>query len=180
MFPLSPFVAFAAAVLTAGLAFPPAPPVPALSPVHAGLPAPGNPGTMEVPTKILYHGDVLRLKFSTPHAGYLGIKDPGGHFFYLIFPASQAEGRLRPLMDSELFMKQAELALPTDRLTADPYRYGVYENQPVFTRSGTYTLIMGHNLAVDDPSELVVRQVEYRHEKRRQPARRPAADVAAL
>jgi len=77
-----------------------------------------------------------------------------------------AEGNLTPLMDSERFIHISRLQINTARLKADPYIYGVYENQPVFTCSGTYTFILGENLHVDDPSLLSSVQVKYIHRPR--------------
>ncbi len=58
------------------------------------------------------------------------------------------------------------LKISTGQLKADPYTYGVYENQPVFTCDGTYTFILGENLHVDDPALLSKVQVKYVHKPR--------------
>jgi hypothetical protein len=133
-------------------------------------------GKMKLSTEVLYRGDVLEVKFSTPHGANLAIKDPNGKFFYVVFPATDAAPKLVPLVDSKKFVRLNYLRILTDQLKADPYTYGVHENQPVFTKSGTYTLIMGHNLHIDDESELAIVKVKYHHKAR--PATAPQ-DIAA-
>ena len=96
--------------------------------------------------------DTIWLQFNAPHPALLGIINPGGRFFYIVFPAHEAPKTLIPLADSKLFVHMTCLAIPTS-LKADPYQYGITENKPVFTRFGTYTFIMGDNLHTDDPSE---------------------------
>ncbi len=115
---------------------------------------------------IVYKGEAFALNFSTPNAPYLGVIDPNGRFFYVVFPKENAEGKLTPLVDSERFASMKMLKINTGQLKADPYTYGVYENQPVFTCSGTYTFILGENLHVDDPALLSKVQVQYVHRPR--------------
>ncbi len=114
----------------------------------------------------VYKGESFVLRFKTPNAPYLGVIDPKGHFFYLVFPKENAEGKLTPLVDSERFAQMSALNIHTGQLKADPYTYGVYENQPVFTCSGTYTFILGENLHVDDPTLTSSTRVRYLHKPR--------------
>ncbi len=114
----------------------------------------------------LYKDETFRLYFATPHAPYLGIVDPEGRFFYLVFPAETAVGELTPLVESKRFVTLQSLAINTGSLKADPYTYGVYVNQPVFTQSGTYTFMLGENLHVDDPGFLDKVTVRYKHTRR--------------
>ena len=111
----------------------------------------------------VYKGETLDLHFTVPNAPYLGVIDPDGKFFYLVFPAADAVGKLQPLVDSETFAKLSILRISTATLKADPYTYGVYENQAVFTKSGTYRFICGENLHVDDEDEIQVVQIRYKH-----------------
>jgi hypothetical protein len=159
---------------------------PIVDPVAMTIATPAPVGTMSANKREFKRGDVVELQFSTPHAGYFAIRTPDGKFFYVIFPDDQAHDKLVPLVDSRRFATMRSLRLDTGKLTADPYIYGVDENKPVFTKSGTYTLIMGHNLHVDDERELTLLKVKYRHEtakkKLKKKLRRPAArpDVASL
>ncbi|MBL7775743.1 MAG: hypothetical protein JNK89_07045 [Saprospiraceae bacterium] len=120
----------------------------------------------------LYKGETLELEFAAPNAPFLGVVDPSGHFFYIVFPADAAVGALRPLVDSEHFAGLKQLRINTRSLKADPYIYGVYQNQRVFTQSGTYTFILGENLHIDDPEFVDKVSVQYFH------TARPNADVA--
>jgi hypothetical protein len=117
-------------------------------------------------TAILYKGETFHLHFSVPNDPYLGLIDPEGHFFYLVFPAETAVGALTPLIESKYFAVLQTLAINTGSLQADPYTYGVYENQPVFTVTGTYTFILGENLHVDDLGLLEKVTVRYVHTQR--------------
>ena len=120
-------------------------------------------------TATLYKAETFHLHFSVPNAPFLGVIDPQGHFFYLVFPAETAVGALTPLVESKQFTVLQTLAINTGSLQADPYTYGVYENQPVFTVTGTYTFILGENLHVDNLGLLEKVTVRYVHTQR--PAR---------
>lgn len=94
-------------------------------------------------TTTVYKGETFTLHFTTPNPPYLGVIDPKGRFFYIVFPKENSFGNLVPLVDSDRFAAMSSLAICTGELKADPYTYGVYENQPVFTCSGVYTFILG-------------------------------------
>ncbi len=117
-------------------------------------------------TAAVYKGEKFDLSFETPHPVYLGVKDPDGKFFYVIFPAEPGQGKLKPLMDGTQFAKQNSLTINTATLKADPYIYGVLENQPVFTKSGTYSFILGETLHTDDVASVCVVRVFYNDTKR--------------
>ena len=121
---------------------------------------------MWVKVTTLYKDETFRLYFATPNAPYLGIVDPKGRFFYLVFPAETAAGELTPLVESKRFVGLQSLAINTGSLKADPYTYGVYVNQPVFTQSGAYTFVLGENLHVDDRGFLDQVVVRYVHANR--------------
>ncbi|TNE56544.1 MAG: hypothetical protein EP344_12295 [Bacteroidetes bacterium] len=129
------------------------------------LPQPATPA-MWTTTQTVYRGETLELHFSGANAPFLGVVDPTGHFFYVVFPREAAVGKLQPLVDSEAFAGLSELPIPTATFTADPYTYGQYCNQRVFTQSGTYTFITGENLHVDDPAFVEKVTVKYIHEAR--------------
>lgn len=144
---------------------------------HATRPTPspdhletGKSPRMWTKTTTLYKNESLELHFAAPNAPYLGVVDPTGHFFYMVFPKETAEGQLKPLVDSRAFASMTALTINTGTLKADPYIYGVYQNQPVFTQSGTYTFILGENLHVDDPELVHKVSVKYIHKAR------PASD----
>lgn len=142
-----------------------APPIPA--PEHLET---GKSPRMWAKTATLYKNESLELHFAAPNAPYLGVVDPTGHFFYMVFPKETAEGQLKPLVDSRAFASMTALTINTGTLKADPYIYGVYQNEPVFTQSGTYTFILGDNLHVDDPELVHKVSVKYIHKAR------PASD----
>ncbi len=113
-----------------------------------------------------YKNDLIELRFAPPNAPFLGVLDPSGHFFYLVYPAENASGGLRPMAESADFEGLSRLEIAPDSFRADSYQFEVSENQPVFTRSGKYTFILGQNLHVDDPAELDQLVIEYIHQNR--------------
>lgn len=129
---------------------------------------------MRASATTLYKNESFDLRFATPNAPYLGVVDPAGHFFYLVFPAETTVGELKPLVDSKAFSSLGTLQIHTGTLKADPYIYGVYENQQVFTQSGTYTFILGANLHVDDPMLVQKITIKYTHKPR------PVSTTAAV
>jgi hypothetical protein len=114
----------------------------------------------------VYKDESLTLLFSTPHDSRLGVIDPDGNFFYVVYPTDAASGALQPLMDSRKFEWINCLKITTKYFKADPYTYGVYENRAVFTKSGTYRFILGDNLHTDDETLVTFLNIEYRHETR--------------
>ena len=126
----------------------------------------------------LYKGESFELHFTAPNPPYLGVLDPSGHFFYVVFPREAIVGNLKPLVDSEHFASMTSLRISTAALKADPYQDGVYTNQPVFTQSGTYTFILGENLHVDDPDLVHKVSIRYVHGKR--PASSSASTDVAM
>ena len=113
-----------------------------------------------------YKGETIELHFRMPHAQYLGVMDPSGHFFYLVYPSEDAQGDLHPVVTSADFMQMTDFKIVTNWCFADPYTYGVSQNKPVFTQSGKYIFILGENLHVDDPNELERVEIDYLHQNR--------------
>ena len=113
-----------------------------------------------------YRNESFNLHFSESHASTLGVVDPDGKFFYLVFPKACTLGELKPLVCSEEFEGIRQLSISTASLTADPYTYGVLENQPVFTKTGIYRFILGDNLHVDDEFALSIAEITYIHRDR--------------
>jgi hypothetical protein len=111
-------------------------------------------------------GEGFDLNFRTPHPGYLGVLNPQGQFFYLVFPKSDGPVLLQPLVDSDAFAQMSALHINTANLSGDPYTYGVYENQKVFTQSGIYRFVLGENLHVDQEDELCILKIRYHHKRK--------------
>jgi hypothetical protein len=117
-------------------------------------------------TQECFKDETFDLYFTLPHSTTLGVINPDGHFFYLVFPAACTEGNLKPLVTSEAFATMQQLTICPATLKADPYEYGVMENRAVFTKSGTYRFVLGDDLHVDDESGLNIVSVRYKHKKR--------------
>ena len=121
-----------------------------------------NAAKISVDHTLFYEGDTIVLHFSAPNDPYLGVVDPAGHFFYIVFPDNGGLGDLKPYVDSKHFTTLKTMNIHTASFKADPYMYEVDKNQPVFTKSGDYTFIMGQNLHVDDPKMLDHLLVHYK------------------
>jgi hypothetical protein len=129
-----------------------------VSPQHVSIP---NTSKIWVENAIIRGNDTIKLHFSTPNAPFLGVIDPDGHFFYVVFPSENSLGALLPVVESRDFVNKKIMLIAPKTFKADPYRYGVYTNLPVFTKSGKYTFIMGENLHVDDPDLLDKVEMQY-------------------
>ncbi len=136
------------------------------SPACVPTPEPTTLPTLWVDKVECFKDESIELHFALPHATSLGMIDPDGKFFYLVFPAECTIGNLKPLVSSEDFGHLNALTIWPATLKADPYIYGVLENQPVFTKSGVYRFILGDNLHVDDEHSLNMVSVRYKHKKR--------------
>jgi len=124
----------------------------------------------------LYKGETIDLHFEMPHARYLGVVNPDGKFFYVVFPAENAVGNLKPYVTSEQFVHLKSLKINPQTFKADPYIYGIMENQPVFQKSGTYRFVLGENLHTHDESSVAIVHIQYIHAKR--PAEQNTSIVA--
>jgi hypothetical protein len=109
----------------------------------------------------LHKSETLNLHFLGSNPPYLGVINPDGHFFYVVFPSEYSLGALQPVVESKDFVNLKIMRINPQTFKADPYRYGVYTNLPVFTKSGKYTFIMGDNLHVHDPKLLDKVEVQY-------------------
>lgn len=129
---------------------------------------PENPAVESAPKMwancpVLYKGETFNLYFSLPHPQFLGVIDPDGHFFYVVFPDENSTGKLKPLVTSEQFATVNLLTINSSTFKADPYTWGVLENKPVFTKPGTYRFLLGDNLHTDDEDFLTIVKINYRH-----------------
>jgi len=148
---------------------------------HSPLVLPEKPVVESAPKmwancSALYKNELLQLHFSVPHPQFLGVIDPDGHFFYVVFPAENSVGQLKSFVDSERFESLNTLKIKTSTFKADPYTYDVLENKPVFTKSGAYRFLLGDNLHVDDENAVTVLKIKYHHHVRP----RPNTAIAAI
>ena len=86
-------------------------------------------------------GDTVTVRMKTPHAGYLGINDPDGIPFFVIYPGGSL--RKDSAMPSETFENVSTFRLPAD-IKARPWVANRDVPEPVFTRPGTYRLLVGY------------------------------------
>lgn len=115
----------------------------------------------------LYSGDTLVIHFKTPHQGELGINDPDGNFFFVVYEFSMdSANRVFPFMRSDTFKNVSLFHFITDKDKADPWNKAFDENQPVFTKTGSYTITLSETLDTDDGTPVEEEHVFYYNKKR--------------
>ena len=87
-------------------------------------------------------GDTLTVRMLTPHADYLGVDHPDGTLFFIVYPTYGDSTRKYSLIPSESFKTVATFQIPAD-IKAHPRVYGRDSVEPLFTRSGNYTIMLG-------------------------------------
>jgi hypothetical protein len=90
----------------------------------------------------LRRGDSVTLRMRTPHASYLGVDHPDGTLFFIVYPTLGDSTRKYSAMPSESFENVATFRIPAD-IKAHPRVVGREPVEPLFTRSGNYTVMLG-------------------------------------
>lgn len=113
----------------------------------------------------LYKGDILKIKFKTPHAKDLGITTPDGKFFFVIYGGEDIS---KPsLMDWNKFANRDYLEIITNKTRANPWDANIAGNQIIFTKTGKYKIQLSENLETDDGTPVEMETVYYIHEIRK-------------
>ena len=90
--------------------------------------------------------DTLTLRMPVPHGPYLTVTTPDETPFFVVFPSDSAR---RSVMPSDSFAKLAVVRLSLRELRAAPWVYGRDTNEVVFSRTGSYTVVVGHDVETD-------------------------------
>ena len=90
--------------------------------------------------------DTLTLRMPVPHGPYLTVTSPDATPFFVVFPSDSAR---RSLVTADSFAKMAVVRLPVRELRAAPWVYGRDTNEMVFSRTGPYTVVVGHDVETD-------------------------------
>lgn len=114
-----------------------------------------------------YKGESIKVFFADGHPEELGIKNPNGDFFYLVYiPGLKTIPNASPLVSQTKFKQLKEVELVAGVTRANPHNVKYKGNQPVFTKSGTYTLLLSKNLSTDAAGPAETIKIEYIHQKR--------------
>ena len=122
----------------------------------------------------LFAGDTLHLRLATPHGGHLAIIAPGYAYFYVVYWGTDAKPSLMP---SDTFMTLDSLVIITDQ-TRGAGSAIRRTNKLIFTTPGAYRVLLGHNLATDNPQHPLYRcDVTYLGQRRDGMPSNTAADL---
>jgi hypothetical protein len=114
----------------------------------ANMPPSTLPVPLECAPNVFARRDTIRLRMETPHGGYLGVVQPDGTIFFLIYPQLGDTTRKYSLVPSETFEGMSTFQFRGD-VKAQPRVYGRDTLEPVFRAPGKYVLQLGDNLEGD-------------------------------
>ena len=107
-----------------------------------------SPGVLDCSPRVVDENGLLKLAMRVPHARYLGVREPGGDLFFVIYPMPEP-GR-PPLMPSEEFRLRRTLELPVSALHGARWVAGHDKLERVFVRGGRYTILLSENLEAEE------------------------------
>lgn len=107
-----------------------------------------SPSSLTCTPETLRADDTLTLTMSVPHGQYLAVTEPGGTWFYLVYPQLQAGSPHSSLVPSDAFRTMASYPIPVD-VRARPRVYGKTLPEAVFVQPGRYRVRIGENLPSD-------------------------------
>lgn len=121
-----------------------------------------------VEKKAYYPNDTIRLNFSTKHPDELGLMDPDGNFYYLVYgPQVKTITNGQPIMTVAQFRPITFLEIIPSNTKANPHNVEFSGNINPFTKSGEYIFLLSQNLSTDaiGPAESVT--IQYIHQQAR-------------
>ena len=94
--------------------------------------------------------DTLVLRFALPHPQELAIRGPDRMFYFLVYePNASLPPGWKPTVDKASFKTMSELRLPVATAKATPWAAGKTENELIFSKPGTYEVILTDILESD-------------------------------
>jgi hypothetical protein len=101
--------------------------------------------------KDYYEGDTILINFAKEHPAELGIKNPDGDFFYLVYhPEIPTIKNGKPVYSFKEFKTVETLKMDPSIFKANPHDLQFNGNIRVFVKPGEYELFLGDNLSTDD------------------------------
>lgn len=114
-----------------------------------------------------YKGESIKVFFADGHPEELGIKNPDGDFYYLVYISGlETIPNASPLISQTKFKQLKEIELIAGVTRANPHNIKYKGNQPIFTKSGNYTLLLSKNLSTDAAGPAETIKIEYVHKSR--------------
>lgn len=108
---------------------------------------------------VLYKGDTLTIKMKIPHGEYLGIINPAGEMFFVVYPSPE-KGK-DSLMPSNIFVNLDELKIITNVTRAVPWIAG-RGMEIIFSKAGDYQILLSDNLESDAEYPIIKCIVKYK------------------
>jgi hypothetical protein len=107
--------------------------------------ASGPAGALRCMPSELYLGETLTVALPAPRGPDLAVEDPAGRRFFLAFPGSRNPAAPTPPIGERAFRRMADVAIETAGLRLRPWGDAGTE-QPVFSASGLYRVLLGREL----------------------------------
>jgi hypothetical protein len=105
-------------------------------------------GVLDCSPRVVDTNGLIKLTMRVPHGGYLGVRNPGGDLFFVIYPMPEPG---RPsLMPSERFRLSRTLDLPVSSLHGARWVAGHDNLERVFAQRGRYTILLSESLESED------------------------------
>jgi hypothetical protein len=94
--------------------------------------------------------DTLVLRFAVPHPQELAIRGPDRMFYFLVYePTASDPSGWKPIVDKAAFKAMSELRLPVATAQGTPWAVGKKGNERIFSKPGTYEVILTDVLESD-------------------------------
>ena len=107
-----------------------------------------SPAVLDCSPRVVETSGLLKLTMRVPHGGYLGVREPSGDLFLVIYPLPEPG---RPsLMPSEEFRLRQTLELPVSTLHGARWVVGHDKLERVFAQRGRYTMLLSESLESED------------------------------
>ncbi len=117
--------------------------------------------------KSYHQDDTIRLNLSTTHPDELGLVDPDGNFFYLVYgPQVETITNGKPIMTVAQFRPITFIEIVPSTFKANPHNVRYSGNIKPFTQSGEYTFMISQNLSTDAMGAAETLKFLYMHEKK--------------
>lgn len=120
--------------------------------VAPALAVPPSDSGLTCEPQLLGGTDVLTLRMPTPHGPTMMVIAPDSTQYLVIFHGEGPDrARRKSFAPPDIFATTPEVNLDPKVLTAGPLVHGRDTNEVLFTKRGTYRLIVGSDLETDGP-----------------------------
>jgi hypothetical protein len=95
--------------------------------------------------------DKISLGFPVPHGDNLAIINPAGTYFFIAFDQPDAGSPVQPIISGPDFSRMSNLDLDVANARGINWSRKNATKEPIFTRSGSYKVLVGASLETEDP-----------------------------